>query len=330
MATPSRAEAMRIAAAARDKKAAPLVPPPFQALHLDTYVPEKIDPEAWAAIRIPHREMMLRSGLTGEASFKKRSTELAHYLAGRREDGQSIAIADALTYEAIDDDYARRSKHLNDNSRNDRRSRLRKIAEAVNPGLHTLPRAVPLGHQSVKPGYDRREELTIQRVALRQRRPLARRSLCAVVGLCGGGGLDSIDLRELRRCHIKDNGDEGIAVNVPGRRSRWVVIRREYEDLVRVGLVGLGANGLIVGTKVSRRNIVGSIVERAEILGDVPHIEASRLRSTWLAWLMCRNVPLQVILEAAGLKSARTLIDLLPYLPPLDDPATAELRGADS
>ena len=43
---------------------------------------------------------------------------------------------------------------------------------------------------------------------------------------------------------------------------------------------------------------------------DVPHIEASRLRTTWIAELMSEAIPVQVILHAAGLKSARTLTDL--------------------
>jgi integrase len=300
--------------------------PEGHSAYLDAYEPEKVSSEAWAATRATHREMMLLAGIRGEESFKKRSRELAHYLAGRYEEGQSILIGDALTYAAIDEDYSRRCGHLNDASRNDRRSRLRKIAEAVNPGLEALPRAVPLGHQSVKPGYSPQEELTIMRLAIRQRRPTARRNLSAVVGLCGGAGLDSVDLRNLRVRDIDDRDDSGISIDVPGNRSRSVVVRRDYEHLVRAGTDGLRPGDLILGKSLTRRNLVGAVVERSELLGDVPHIEASRLRSTWLSWLMCRPVPLRVILDAAGLKSARTLIDLLPHLPALDLPRDS-LRG---
>ena len=58
-------------------------------------------------------------------------------------------------------------------------------------------------------------------------------------------------------------------------------------------------------------------------------IEQSRLRATWLARLMTAAVPLQVVLTAAGLRSARTLADLLPHLP-TDADAHSVLRGAGS
>jgi len=61
----------------------------------------------------------------------------------------------------------------------------------------------------------------------------------------------------------------------------------------------------------NRKNIAGEITSRVVALGkDAPHIEASRLRTTWIAELMGEAIPVQVILHAAGLKGARTLTDL--------------------
>ncbi len=319
MAKPSRAAAKRAAAAARAAKHAPPQLPAELVAHLDGYAPDMIEPSTWSAIRSTHRDIMMRCGLKGAESFKKRSRELAHYLADRHEQGLSIAVADAMTYVAIDDHYARRCGHLKNSSRNDRRSRLRKLAEAVNPGLDTPPRAVTLGHQSIKPPYNADEEAAITRVALRQRNQRSRRAMCISVGLCAGAGCDSVDLRDMRGRHVHDFGPAGILVDIPGKRPRSVMVRREYEELVRVGMEGIGPDDLVIGKVPTRRGLVGKIVESAEILGDVPHIEAARLRATWLAWLMCRPVPLNVLLDAAGLISARTLIDLLPHLPAVDD-----------
>lgn|GEM_PF-1608318 len=327
MPTPSRSQAKRLAAEARTAAAAPPVVDPAQRAYLDAYRPQKLTPETWQAIRSTHHDIMLRAGIRGENSFTKRTKELAHYLGRRQEAGLSIAIEDAMTYEAIDLDYASPPAGLVKASVNDRRSRLRKIAEAVNPDLAVRCRPAPLGRQVVKAPYSRAEELAISRVALRQRSTGARRQLSAVVGLCAGGGLDSRDLRHLRREHIEDHGDDGIRVLVPGSRSRSVMIRREYEQHVRTGIEGLRRSELILGKTLSRRNIVGAVVENAEILGDVPHIEASRLRATWLAWLMLRAVPLKVILDAAGLQSSRTLIDLLVHLPETGD--IDQLRGEE-
>ena len=47
-------------------------------------------------------------------------------------------------------------------------------------------------------------------------------------------------------------------------------------------------------------------------------IDTYRLRSTWLVALMCSPLPLACLLAAAGLRSARTLTDLLPHCPDPD------------
>ncbi len=315
---PSAAAARRLAAAHAHSAQVPQAVPDGLARLLDVYVPLDMDRDTWQAIRGSHREILLRSQLRGETSFKRLRGVVAHFLAYRQTSGLSIDTATALTYLAIDDYYRHGTTGLDPKTKNDYRSRLRALACKANPGLDAPSRAVSLGHQSVKPPYAAEEEAAITRYALRQRHPATRRQMCIAVGLCGGAGGDSVDLRHARRHHIEVTPD-GIIVNFPGPRPRRVVVRRSYEALVFAGIEGLTPGQLLIGTAVGRNNIVASIVERAELHG-APHIEASRLRTTWLAWLMTRPVPLNVILDAAGLTTARTLCDLLPYLP-ASDPA---------
>jgi len=325
----SKAAARRLAAQHRaERAAAPALDAALVEI-LDGYTPERIDAATWAAVRATHRWVMESCSLRGVESFRKRVQELAAYLAWRHEQALALTPGDSMTYDAIDDYCRRGCAHLKAASRATRRSRLRRLAEDANPGLDALRRATPIGHQAIRPGYSPAEEAAIRRVALRQRREKPRRALCAVVGLCAGAGLDSIDLRNLRRRDIDDRGEGGIVVNVPRPRPRRTVVRRDYEEIVRAGLAGLRPGALIIGGDVPRRNVAGSVVENAEIHGDVPHIEAGRLRATWLSWLMTRPVPLGVILDAAGLRSARTLSDLLSHLPPPADDRHAQLRGEE-
>ena len=94
------------------------------------------------------------------------------------------------------------------------------------------------------------------------------------------------------------------------------------------GLEGLSSKQLVFGTKKNRRNVLGNVFANAVVFDDTPNIEVSRLRATWLAAHMQAAVPIQMILNAAGLKSARALVDLLPYLPDTDgDTAAVVLRG---
>lgn len=199
MTVPSRAEAKRLAAQHRLQQEVPAtLPEPLQR-HLDNYQPRGVDRDSWAAVRAVHHDVMQRSNLRGAASFRLRCGELAAYLVWRQEQALSVAIEDAMTFAAIDDHYKRGTGHLSAKTRNDHRSRIRKLAEQANPSLAALPRAVPLGHQVIKPPYSAREEALIRLAAVRQRNIVSRRNLCAVVGLAGGAGLDSVDLRHLRR-----------------------------------------------------------------------------------------------------------------------------------
>lgn len=324
----SKAAAKRLAAAKRAAAETPAgLAANLEAL-LARYRPVALDDDVWLAVREVHHAVMRRSGIVGENSFIHRCGDLAAYLAWRAESGLAVGITDAMTFAALDD-YHRRGDHdtLSDRSWDERHSKLRNLARKANPGLDAPSPAATIGHQPIKAPYDYREEVIIRRLALRQRRPVIRRQLCAIVGLCAGAGLGPADLRGLCRHDIADLGDEGIRVDVGGRRPRTGWVRCTYEDLVRVGIDGLSAHQLVLGTKKDRRNITSSPIANAEFYGkDLPAIEVGRLRSTWLAWAMTQTMPLQVLLAAAGLSTTRTLEDLVAYLdPPVID--AAALRG---
>ena len=57
-------------------------------------------------------------------------------------------------------------------------------------------------------------------------------------------------------------------------------------------------------------------------------ISTARLRSTWLLACMCAPIPLNVLLSTAGLRSARTLADLLPYCPAPSDADVQHILAA--
>lgn len=154
------------------------------------------------------------------------------------------------------------------------------------------------------------------------------------MALCAGAGAgqDSVDLRHLHIEHLEDLGVEGLQVHVQQPRPRIVPVRGRLEDLLRSAIDGRRTGELVLGDKVDRRNTAARAVENAALY-NVPHIEAARLRATWLADLMTDAVAIGVLLRAAGLKSARTLVDLVPHLGPwlehkgLTTPAADALRG---
>lgn len=170
----------------------------------------------------------------------------------------------------------------------------------------------------------------IRRVARVQPTPELTRQVSLLVGLGAGAGIDSTDLKRLHGRDAVDHGPEiGIEVHVTNlrrskdntlherRRTVWVL--REYEDLVRAGLQGVRPNQLLLGRDAERANVAASVYARAALHGDVPELAQSRLRSTWLATHLQRATPLNLLLRAAGLTTARTLVELIAHLPQHDD-----------
>jgi hypothetical protein len=313
----SRRQAQRLArAAAAAQQQQPELPEELTAA-IDRYEPLGVDPDVWAAVRADYRDTMVRSGARTPGLMTKFRQVLGPYLVWRHRQGLDCGRDAAMTFAEIDDYYRRRltagPERVSDASANDYRARLRRIARSANPG-DSAPTTVTIGHIPVRPGYSAAEEAAIRRVALRQRRSTQRRRMCALVGLAVGAGLAPEDFRALLGGHVADLGEDGIRVDVPGANARTTWVRRDYEELVRIGIAGVARGDLVLGRDVNRRNITTRASDRAE-LSDCPPIDAYRLLNTWLSWLMCQPVPVKVVLDAAGLGSARTLTDLLPHLP---------------
>jgi integrase len=324
----NRSAARRLAAEARARaEETPTLDPTLAALLADYRPDPSLVRGLWPAVVDAHREVLRRSRITGPESFKRHCWIVAGYLAWRAEQRLSVEIPDAMTFVAIDDYYQRGMTSSSEPTRNDYRSKLRRLAPKVNPSIAAPPAATPLGHQQVRPPYTPEELARIRRVARRQRNHRTRQQLCMGVALHGGAGLTPAEVRPLRTEQIRAGGpDAPIWVAVTGAKAREVPLRREFEELMRIGLEGVRPGQLVLGTVEGRRNILSGIVAGAEN-NDAPHIEARRLRSTWIATLMCERVPVKVIMDAAGLTSARTLTELAGMLPMSVD--LAEVRGVE-
>ncbi|MDE3204884.1 MAG: hypothetical protein KGQ66_11790 [Acidobacteriota bacterium] len=215
-----------------------------------------------------------------------------------------------------------------DGSRATRRSVLRRALRS----LDATERPAPIAYQPVAGPYTAAECAAFVRLARHQPSPARRRELSFVVGLGLGAGLDGRDLRHVARDSFADvdlgETSPGLVVTVAGGdRPRSVVVRRAYEPLVREALAShdaarRGRTASILGRSQSRRNITTPVMEHAVTARatETVAIEVNRLRATWLVAAMCAPIPLGVLLAAAGLRSARSLCDLLSHCP-APDPA---------
>jgi hypothetical protein len=294
-------------------KEAPVSPLPAKLQKvMDKFAPHSLSGEEWALIRPIVVAMMSRSKIRGEATFPQHLSDVTLFVAWAHRQDKALEVNVLLDHELIEEWVRTSLANLDDATRSTRRSRLRSLASHINPGPSAPPTPKPIARTAVKPPYNEMELAAIIRLAQTQPTSRLRRQLCAMVGLGLGAGLDSADLRALTVSHIEDHGQEGIWIQVPGPRPRSLAVRRRYEDLVRIGLEGLGRKSLVLGNEVARKNITGAIVYDSSTLGNAPHIEQSRLRSTWLVDLMNAPIPLSLIMRSAGLVTARSLSDLLP------------------
>jgi integrase len=192
--------------------------------------------------------------------------------------------------------------------------RLEILASTVNPGPNALPRVRKTPHAPVSPPYTPTQMRALEQACRAQSAPSATRGLQAIIGFARGAGASSGELLALGRHDVQDLGPDGIHVTLgAGDTRRTVPVRRAYEPWVRAAINALGPNDPVLPTR--GKNAVGHILDQVEILSDgVPRIEVARLRTTWIAELMTLPIPLNVLLSAAGLKSARTVSDIYAHL----------------
>jgi hypothetical protein len=254
--------------------------------------------------------VLAHSSLNGTESKRKHATHLKYLALYAIERGLSLVIETVMTTTVIDA-YIRQLA-ASDNLRAQRRTRLLNLATHVNSGPATPAKLTPIGHIAIKPPYTPAEAVVIRRVTLEQPTAQRARKLAAVVGVCAGAGGNSPDLRHLYHAHVWE-GDPGIHIEFQDPNPRHVVCRAFWEPVLRRAMTGGRPNQLFYGEQEDRRNLGARAIDNAELL-DGPRIEVARLRATWLADLMTDPVPLAVILKASGLKTARTLAEVMPHL----------------
>ncbi|KRD43892.1 hypothetical protein ASE38_06790 [Cellulomonas sp. Root930] len=313
---------------------------------IERYRPQQVAASTWHAVRPLTIQMVAGFNPPSNVTARNTATIVVAFLCwvwerpGRAESGPPTALellspnlVDAYVRRPVD----RKGHPVSGASISTARSTLRRCIRSLDAD-HV---AVAMPHEAIDPPYTPEECEALAALALAQPTPGRERNACFLVGLALGAGLSPKDLRHVRRRDIRDVDDAGLGnyltVTVPaGHAPRTVPIRRQYEPLVRraLDLTEPGADTLVLGRKETRRNVTE--LARRNIVtarsGEVVEIEPRRLRTTWLFACMNAAVPLSVLLEMAGLRTARSLADLLPLCPTPDpkvvDHALADLADA--
>ncbi|WP_101523821.1 hypothetical protein [Nocardioides houyundeii] len=323
---------LALAAANADRQArAASLPESMQTFIREEYIPLEPVRSQWDHLKSAVETTLAASSVRGDDSMRKHVTHLAYFFHWVRtvELPLQPSVLTRTNVSRYDTEVLVDAGRA---TRQTRRSRLMAMADQIHPDEAPV-KGPPLAHRTVAPPYSLAEMAVIRRVARVQPSDLLVRQMCLLVGLGAGAGIDSTDLKRLEGDDVIDHGpDTGIEVhvtnlrrtkdNTENRHHRKVWVLREYEDLVRIGIKGAKRGRLLLGRDAERANVAAAVFSRAVLSKEVPDLAQARLRSTWLATHLQRTTPLHVLLQAAGLTTARSLVELMEHLP-----AEGDVRG---
>lgn len=283
---------------------------------LDEYLSSHRSTPNWNEVRDLVFDTMSRCGGESDIFFKRKTRIVLQYFIWASEQGYKLNRNTLFTTSAIEDFTRRGLPQLVESSRTNYRSELRSVARKVAAEAYTTPFIKRIPHELVRPPYSASEIQSILFTIRYQPSEERRRRLMAAVSLGLGAGINANELLELRRRDIRDYENDGIEIRVPGKNPRTVWLLNEYERDLRDGISELSPRSLVaVGKEKSGRNAVNLLYSGVFQSGsDVIKIEQVRLRNTWLIRLLEAPIPLALVMQVAGLSSARSLTDLVLYV----------------
>ncbi|WP_028049391.1 hypothetical protein [Cellulomonas sp. URHD0024] len=309
---------------------------PGVARALTAYRPQTIDPGVWVHLRSLAVRLVAGAAPVSDVAARNGLTIVSQFLVWvwaqpGRPDPEAAPTAAELLGSTLVDRYVTgarsglRAAGAPDATISTVRSVLRRAVNSLDADY--APSSIPAA--TMAPPYDPAQCDLFVEIAQSQPNSTKTRNACFLIGLCLGAGLSPSDLRYVRYCDIREVHHPALGhyltVHVPEGIRRTVVIRRTHEALVRRALSLQGnadSTQPVLGTSTTRRNVTQAALRSIVTAGAGRRldIDPRRLRTTWLFAALNAPVPLAVVLEQAGLTSARTITDLLA-LCPSPDPA---------
>lgn len=194
------------------------------------------------------------------------------------------------------------------------RSQLQAIGRATSPGIWPL---TPLHHAtSATPApYTPAELAAHHQAAASTRRPAVRHTYLTALVFSVGIGAKSGAIQRLTVDDIERDGDI-VWVHDPAR-NRPLPTRGIWARLCVELLDGVAGSDPILGP-ASRLN---NNMQRCVITTTGERFSVGRGRSTWIVQLLDAGLPLDVVLEAAGLETPSGLDGYLDHMTPTPDPS---------
>jgi integrase len=138
-----------------------------------------------------------------------------------------------------------------------------------------------------------------------------------------GGDLRSVRGSDITRRH------GGLVVTVTGRGARVVPVLATYSDRLVASARFAGERFVVGGIATDRHNVTTRLISSASGGSDLPRLETSRLRATWLS-TQAEALGLGALFCAAGFSFPQQLYDLVARLPRLGEAEMVALLGGQT
>jgi integrase len=232
-------------------------------------------------------------------------------------------VPEVVLHPSVIERFTAHSPGLSPSARRTLRTNLRFIARRVVPALRA-PDA-PLGRERAKPPYTPAEIAGYLALAGAQPTPGRRMRAAALICLGAGAGLTGADLRAMRGTDVARRSGGVVAV-VRAARPRTVPVLVRYHQPLLESAAFAGSGLICGGRDPGRRNITCPLVTRLAGGTGLPALDASRLRSTWLADAAAL-IGLPAFMRAAGITCSQRLGDIIATLDPGGEEHAIALLG---
>jgi integrase len=216
-------------------------------------------------------------------------------------------VPQVLLHPSVIERFAAHAPGLPGVARRTMRTNLRFVARRVVPAL--APADAPLPRERAKPPYTRAQVEGYLALAAAQPTAARRMRAGALVCLGAGAGLAGAELRTVRGTDIACRPG-GVIVRAGGRRPRMVPVLARYHQPLLAAAAFAGTGLITGGTNPARQNITTGLIRSLSGGTGLPPLEASRLRTTWLAEA-AQHLGLATFMHAAGITCSQRLGDLI-------------------
>ena len=282
---------------------------------VDSYVPKALRPEDWEPIASFTRDLAHDLHPKDDRRAVEVMRTLSQVVSWAHRDGLPLDRERIFTPDVIDRYIAVGAAHLSEPSRATRRADLRRFSRSLTRKAPWEPEPPRMrGGYSIVP-YTDDEVARLLEVSRQQRTPVQARRLQALLALGLGVGAYPNEAWALTTHDVFV--DQGyVCVRIPGEHARTVPVTAPHDEVINQ-IVATDPGSTILGFVAPRwdRSRLSHLLQRAELPADCPPLRTHRLRATWALAHLRAGVPLNDIMQLAGVSSWKMLGYLAPFAP---------------